>query len=67
MDCPYCDKELKCTDFYGKNLRLDSFGRVRDGFVKEGDIFKCSNEECVAYNESFYTDSREELHEGYPC
>ena len=67
MECPNCGQELNCTDFYGRNLRLNSFGNVREGFVKKGDIFKCNNDECEACGESFYTDSREELHEGYPC
>lgn len=67
MECPYCGEELKCTDFYGRNLHLDSFGRVKEGFEKQGDIFRCNNEECDHYCESFYTDLRDELHEGYPC
>ena len=67
MECPYCNQELAYHDFYGKNLRLDSFNRVKDGFVKSGDIYICNNENCEYYEEHFYTDKNEELHEGYPC
>lgn len=67
MECPYCETDLTCTDFYGRNLRLDSLDRVKDGFEKEGDIFRCDNEDCEMYEESFYTDRFDELHDGYPC
>lgn len=67
MECPYCGEELYYDDFYGKNLHLDSFGKVKDGFIKEGDIYACNNEECE-YQGYFYTCSfDDELHEGYPC
>lgn len=61
MECPYCEKELHCHDYYGLG------NPFRDGFEKQGDIYKCDNEDCEMYQESFYTDSRDELHEGYPC
>jgi len=67
MECPYCEEELEYHDFYGTNLRLDSFGIVKPGFDKCGDIYKCMNEECEAFQEHFYTDKQGELHEGYPC
>jgi hypothetical protein len=59
MDCPYCGEELAWHDYYGP--RVD--GRIQ----KRGDIYKCENEECDAYEQHFYTDQREELHDGYPC
>jgi len=67
MECPYCEVKLLYIDFYGINLRLDSLGRVKPGFQKCGDIFKCVNDECDAFGEFFYTHLGDELHEGYPC
>lgn len=69
MTCPYCEKELKDEDVYGINLRLDSFNMIKPGFEKQGDIFKCLNEECEseAFNYLFHTDPTGELHDGYPC
>lgn len=61
MECPYCEEELHCHDYYGMGNPL------RDGFEKLGDIYKCDNEECEMYQENFYTDRQEDLHEGYPC
>lgn len=62
MICPYCNQELKCIDYYGFYLGNDKWN-------KQGDIFKCSNEECESevFNYYFYTDKQENLHEGYPC
>ena len=67
MECPECEEELQYVDFYGRNLHLDSFGRVKDGFEKEGDIFKCKNEHCTSYEEFFRTSYNGELRYGYPC
>lgn len=62
MDCPYCEEELNCTDYYGRG-NPNSFD-----FVKTGDIYKCENEECEMYNESQHTrDDSGELHDGFPC
>lgn len=67
MECPYCGEELKWDDVYGRNLRLDRWDRIKEGFQKEGDIYACNNEECE-YQGHFYTcSSNSELHEGYPC
>jgi hypothetical protein len=67
MECPYCDHELKYHDHYGKNLRLDSLDRIKPGYEKQGNIYKCMNEECEMYDEHFYTDKQNNLHEGHPC
>ncbi len=67
MECLYCQQELTCEDFYGKNLRLDNLGKIKEGFIKTGDIYRCQNEECDYFDEHFYTDSQGNLHEGYPC
>jgi len=65
--CPYCENPLTYEDVFGKNLHLDSFGKIKDGFQKSGDIYKCKNEQCDAFDEHFYTRvSDDELHEGYP-
>lgn len=60
--CPYCEQELLYHDYFGR-LCLHQDGKVL------GDIYKCDNEDCEVYNESFYTyrDTPDELHEGYPC
>ena len=50
MECPYCNQELAYHDFYGKNLRLDSFNRVKDGFVKEPAIATRKDFNPSAYN-----------------
>jgi hypothetical protein len=61
MNCPKCNIEMKCEDYYGIGMpgRLD--------FIKEGDIFSCDNDECEVYTENFYTDVDGNLYEGYPC
>ena len=61
MKCPYCGEELEYHDYYGNGIP------GRNDFKKIGDIFKCENEECEAYEEHFYTDRNDELCEGYPC
>jgi|688.fasta_scaffold466591_3 hypothetical protein len=67
MECPYCGEELNYDYFYGRNLRLDSLGRVKEGFQKVGDIYRCDNEECE-YQGFFHTHGNsDELDEGYPC
>lgn len=68
MECPYCDEELHCEDYYYTgNLSAYEKGYNNSGFQKLGDIYKCDNEECEMYQESFYTDLQDNLHEGYPC
>lgn len=61
MNCPYCEEEMPAHDYWGIG------NPFRSDFVKRGDIYKCQNEECEMYGESFYTDQSDELHEGYPC
>lgn len=67
MECPCCGEELEHHDFYGR-LALHQDGK------KIGDIYHCPNGrnedgscESEAFNGTFYTDERGELHEGYPC
>lgn len=61
MECIYCEEELSVHDYYGYGNPFSS------NFKKEGDIYKCENEECEAYEGHFYTDRQDNLHEGYPC
>lgn len=62
MECPCCEKELECHDYYGLGIP------GRSDFKKIGDIFKCDTEECLYYQEHFYTkENGDELFEGYPC
>lgn len=61
MDCPYCEEELNYHDYYGRGIP------GREGFEKTGDIYKCENEDCEMFDENFYTDKQNDLHEGYPC
>ena len=67
MECPYCGNKLHYHDYYGKNLRLDSFDKPKSGFVKSGDIYRCDNEDCEMFDEYFYTYEGSDLQEGYPC
>jgi hypothetical protein len=60
MECPYCGLELIFEDYYGRGLSEHAFEKL-------GDIYRCNNEDCESYREYFYTDSNDELHEGYPC
>jgi hypothetical protein len=73
VECPYCGEELRYQDEYFKG-RLESFsGTAGCGLyypstkVHLGDIYKCKNEECEAYEQHFYTDTQDNLKEGYPC
>lgn len=61
MECTYCEEELNYHDYYGRGIPM------RGGFEKLGDIYKCENEECEMFEEHFYTDKQDNLHEGYPC
>ena len=67
MCCPYCEEELECIDYWGQG------NPFREDFKKRGDIFKCENEDCVSYQQTFFTDNKgqggtsDELIEGYPC
>lgn len=83
MECPYCGAELIYDDYYGTGRQEYFYGTAGNGiyypstFKKLGDIYKCPNrdgfedsDECcesAEFNGFFYTDEREDLHEGYPC
>jgi hypothetical protein len=68
MNCPYCGAELTLDDYYGKTQHAEHYWIYPHSWIeKEGDIFKCNNEDCGAYQETFYTDKQGDLHEGYPC
>ena len=60
MNCPNCEKELNLHDWYGTNM---GFTRTPK---KIGDIYKCDNEQCESYEQSFHTRNGELL-EGFPC
>ena len=62
MECPICEQELIYVDYFGRICRH------QDGHV-EGDIYQCQNEDCVLFEEYFYTYRRapNDLHSGYPC
>lgn len=62
MNCPCCENELMHWDIYGLGIP------GRSDFKEVGDIFKCDNEECDYYQETFYTkNDNGELYEGFPC
>lgn len=59
--CPYCEQELDHTDIFGL-LAAHPSGE------KYGDIYRCGNEDCEAYQAHFYSyDADGEIREGYPC
>lgn len=61
MDCPYCNEELAYDDYFGR------IASHQDGKVY-GDIYKCANEDCEQYQQTFYAyRDNGELIEGYPC
>lgn len=66
MECPECGFELVYWDFFGTNMHLDSFDRVKPGFKKSGDIYKCPNPECETIWHT-HVDNDDDLHEGMPC
>lgn len=60
MNCPECDTQLICADIYG-------FYKGRGHWDKNGDIYKCQNEDCDYFDEYFYTDKLGGIRYGYPC
>ena len=74
MECPYCKEELFYHDYYFTGRPASFHGTTGNGlyypeqdYKKLGDIFKCENEDCEAFDEHFYTDIYDDLNEGYPC
>jgi hypothetical protein len=68
MECLGCNIELKCIDYYGKIKHANNYYTYPQSWIeKEGDIFKCENEECEFYDEYFYSDKQNNLKQGYPC
>lgn len=62
-DCPHCGHELAYHDYFGKSI-----GRGYIGIEKRGEIYKCADEACEAFDEHFWAlNSDGVLHEGYPC
>jgi hypothetical protein len=64
MDCPYCEQELhhkdqyyidKPENFYGTTSSSVYYPAVK--YKKIIDMYKCSNEECKAFGDRFYTDT----------
>lgn len=49
MECPYCGRELICTDHYGTGTPESFYGTAANGihypstYHKLGDIYKCGN------------------------
>jgi hypothetical protein len=71
MECPYCDAELICEDYFGR------IAAHQDGKII-GDIYRCPNgveQDGSCDSESFhvagsfyqYREGDDSLHEGYPC
>lgn len=70
MECPYCNKELNCVDYYGYTRYSEHYWIYPHSWIeKEGDIFQCDNEECQSqcFSGYFYDKNDEYLIEGYPC
>jgi len=75
MECPTCEQELNYHDYYFSGRQESRCGNSGNGlhypasdYKKLGDIYKCENEECESFEESFYTKlPSDELIEGYPC
>jgi len=62
-ECPSCGIELEYHDYFGKYT-----GQGMSGIEKKGTIYKCANESCTSFDESFYEYTAEGiLREGYPC
>jgi hypothetical protein len=75
MNCPYCDDELQHIGYVGGNQDEDFYEHGYPDFLEplpevfidyDGEILKCENDICIAYEQYFYTDRRGILHEGYP-
>jgi hypothetical protein len=67
MECPSCGSELQWDDVFGRNLHIDALGRIRPGFIKTGDIYRCPNEECESHWWYTLDDDDNNLYDGYPC
>lgn len=68
-ECPHCGQELVYHDYFGKVKYADHYYLYPQSWIeKTGEIFKCKNEDCEAFDEHFYAyDADGVLHEGYPC
>jgi hypothetical protein len=62
MNCPVCEHELICIDYFGRILNN------QDGHI-ERDIYQCQNENCEGYQEHYHIhrNNPDDLHDGYPC
>lgn len=68
LECLCCGEELTWHDYYGKRKVAEHYYSSPQSWIeKEGDIYKCENENCESYEGHFYTDSQDNLYEGYPC
>jgi hypothetical protein len=68
VECPYCGEELEYHDYYGRTKYSEHYWIHPHSWIERiGDIFKCKNEDCECFEQLFYTDERDDLHEGYPC
>lgn len=72
--CPYCDCNFSYRDEYFTGRPENFYGTASNGIyypstkVHLGNIYKCINEECEAYEQYFYTKTdSNQIYEGYPC
>lgn len=62
MECPECQEELHCIDYFGRYL-------TRGNWDVRGDIYQCDNEECNGFQDYYHTyrNNSGNLQNGYPC
>jgi len=68
MDCPICSVDLSCIDYFGKVKYAEHYWIYPQSWIeKEGDIYKCNNEDCEGFQEVYHTHGNSnELHDGHP-
>lgn len=74
MECPVCEYELLDHGAYWRGRPEYFTGTTSNGihypatpdYKILGRIYKCENEECELFEQSFYTKNGD-LIEGYPC
>lgn len=69
MECPCCGVELSHTDsYYTGNYSAYEKGYENSGYQVLGDIYKCLNEKCEAFDEVYHTRGDDgDLYDGHPC
>lgn len=74
MECPYCYCDLSDHGSYYQGKPERFYGTASNGihypatpdFKILGRLYRCKNDECEAFEQSFYTKNGE-LVEGNPC